>query len=110
MPPDAEEWLDVLRRECAASTQTTVAKRLGVSAAMVNQALGGKYKGDISRLQRLVEGAFMNVFCPVLGEIPLDTCAHHQKQPFVPVNPQRVRLFRACRSGCPHSRIEGVKR
>lgn len=100
-------WLDVLRQACADSSQAAVAKRLGVSASMINQALKGAYKGDLSRLQGLVEGAYLHqtVHCPVIGEIGLDVCLRHQAEPFKPVNPMRVKLFRACRSGCPNSKI-----
>ncbi len=100
-------WLGVLRQVCADSSQSAAAKRLGVSAAMINQALKGTYKGDMSRLQGLVEGAYCHqtVQCPVVGEIGMDVCLHHQAEPFKPVNPQRVKLYRACRGGCPHSRL-----
>lgn len=101
-------WLEVLRQVCADSTQAAVAKRLNVSSAMINQVLKGVYRGNMARIQGLVEGAYCNhtVQCPVIGEIRLDVCLHWQAEPFKPVNPQRVKLFRACRSGCPHSRLK----
>lgn len=100
-------WLDILRQACIDTSQAAVARRLGVSASMINQALKGAYKGDLSRLQGLVEGVFLRqtVHCPVIGEIGRDTCLHHQAEPFKPVNPQRVKLYRACRNGCPNSKI-----
>lgn len=100
-------WLAALRQVCADSSQAVVAKRLGVSSSMINQALKGVYKGDIKRLKSLVEGAYLHqtVRCPVVGDIGLDVCLHHQAEPFKPVNPLRVKLYRACRSGCPHSKL-----
>lgn len=101
-------WLSALRQVCADGSQAAVAKRLGVSPSMINQALKGVYKGDIERLRGLVEGAYLNqtVRCPVIGDIGLDVCLHHQAEPFKPVNPLRVKLYRACRGGCPHSRLQ----
>lgn len=100
-------WLDALRRECEKSSQERIARRLGVSAAVINQALKGKYKGNIDRIQALVEGAFMGatVDCPMIGEMPRDRCIEHQGRPFAATNPARVQLYHACRNGCPNSRI-----
>ncbi|MDC8804251.1 helix-turn-helix domain-containing protein [Halomonas pacifica] len=102
-------WLDVLARACSDSSQNRVAQRLGVSAAMISQALRGRYPGDLRALQQRVEGEFMGqvVQCPVLGEISARQCLDCQRQPFAATNAQRVRLYRACRSGCPHSQIGG---
>lgn len=102
-----DEWLDALRAACARSSQRKVAEQLGVSPAMVNQVLKGAYSGDLDRMRRLVEGRYLNqtVHCPVLGEIPLDKCQWHQEREFGTGNPQRVQLYRACRSGCPHSKL-----
>lgn len=101
-------WLDVLERACRDTSQTRVAGRLGVSPSMISQALKGKYPGNLDSLRRRVEGALMGqtVKCPVLGEIPANECLDNQRRPFAATNAQRVRLYRACRSGCPHSLIE----
>lgn len=102
-------WLQTLAAKCKHSSQSRVAARLGVSPAMVNQALAAKYKGDMDRLRLLVEGAFMDrkVDCPVLGEIGRDDCIGHQERPYAATNWQRVRLFRACRDGCRYYLIGG---
>lgn len=103
-----DEWLNVLRQACARRSQRKVAEELGVSPSMINQALKGVYPGDLDRLKRRVEGRYLNqtVNCPILGEIPLDRCQFHQEREFAATNPQRVELYRACRSGCPHSQLE----
>lgn len=103
------EWLNVLARVCAESSQNRVAQRLGVSASMISQALRGRYPGDLRALQQRVEGEFMGtvVQCPVLGEISARQCLDCQAMPFAATNAQRVRLYRACRSGCPNSQLGG---
>lgn len=105
-----KHWIDVLAKACVSSSQARVAKRLGVSPAVVNQTLKGTYNGDMARIQALVEGAYMQftVECPVLGVIPKDQCIGHQDRPrkFATANPLFTRLYRACRSGCPHSSLK----
>lgn len=101
------EWIDALRAECERTSQTRTAKRLGVSPSMVNQVLGGSYKGNIARLETLVRGELMaeTVECPVMGEITKRQCQDAQERPFAATNPMRVAVYKACRSGCPHSTI-----
>lgn len=103
------DWLEALREACAETSQNAVARRLGVSPAMVNQALKGAYKGDIERLQSLVEGSLLKkqVECPVAEDMPKHKCLEHQARPqqFAFVNPLFAKLYRACRSGCPHSKL-----
>lgn len=107
--PD-EGWIEVLRQECARTSQAAVARRLGVSPSMISQGVRGVYTGDTERLRALVEGAFLGrrVGCPVLGEVALNECLEHQARPFAATNPQRVALFRACRGGCENARGPGM--
>lgn len=108
---DDPVWIATLREECRKRTQGKVAAQIGYSPAVVNQVLQGKYKGDIHRVERAVRGAFMGetVDCPVMGEIPANRCMDVQKQPYASTNPQRIRLYRACRAGCANSQLEGTK-
>lgn len=103
------EWLTVLRDACAQSSQAAVARKFGVSPAMISQALKGVYKGDMDRLQTLTEGVLMRqtVDCPIAGDLPKNRCLEHQARDrrFAFVNPLFSKLYRACRSGCPHSRL-----
>lgn len=91
-------WLDVLRVECDRSGQATTARKLGISATVVNQVLKGNYKASTDNVQRLVEGTFMGhtVACPVSGEISLLDCLENRKRPYTPANHVLVALFRAC--------------
>lgn len=102
------DWLNALKAECEATSQTAAAKRIGVSASTVNQVLKGSYKGNLARIEERVRGELMRemVECPVLWAISRKRCHDEQKKPFAPTNPLRVKLFHACRSGCPNSHIK----
>lgn len=111
--PAATEWLAELQKRCAPKGgQARVAEQLRhgsstgfPSAATLSQVLAGKYKGDLNRIQALVEGQFMGktVICPVLGELLRDRCMEHQTRPFAATNPMRVQLHIACKT-CPNRR------
>ena len=106
---EESSWITALREACAATSQSAVARKLGVSATMVNQTLKGTYTGNLSRLQTLVEGTLMaqTVECPVIGMLAKHKCMEHQERDgrFASANPLKMQLYRACRSGCPHSKL-----
>jgi len=101
------DWVAALSAECSATSQTAAARRLGVSASTVNQVLKGSYKGDLRRIEGLVRGELMRetLACPVLEVITKKRCLDEQRKPFAATNPERVKLYFACRSGCQHSHI-----
>lgn len=103
------DWIEILRQECEKSSQRDVAKKLGSTPTSVNLILNGKYPNEtgIKKLQEAVESEYLNktVNCPVLGETPLSKCNFHQNREFAATNPQRVMLYRACRSGCMNSKL-----
>lgn len=105
-PPD---WIIELARMATAKGLNACAKRLGYSAGALSQTLGNKYPGDINKIEEKVRGALMNakVTCPVLGVIGRDRCIASQALPKAFTNSVRTRLYRACRNGCPHSRLKG---
>jgi len=100
-------WLAVLREQCNTSSQKVVGMKINYSAAVVNQVLKRTYKGDLTRVESAVKGAFMNevVDCPVVGDIATHLCLKYQKQKFSSINPLCVQLYKACRNGCPHSKL-----
>nr|WP_192867674.1 helix-turn-helix transcriptional regulator [Thaumasiovibrio occultus] len=104
------DWMDVLRQEAKYSGKSlnALAKQLGVSSSKLSQVLRGIYPGQTEDLRIAVMGQLMDqtVNCPVRGAIRLDECAAQQKQPFSTANRERIRLYRACRSGCPHASPE----
>ena len=103
------DWVAELDRACALASQNRVAKKLGVSAAMISNVLSNKYTGDMARVEDLVRGHFMNgtITCPALGEIPLNKCRDWREKArnFSSANPERVMMFRACPK-CPHNHRE----
>lgn len=99
------EWLLILAEECDRVSQGKAASSLGVSPAVVNQALKNAYKGRLDRLEERVRGEFMRevVGCPILGEISKRACLDHQGRKYSATNPLRVKLFSACKT-CPNRR------
>ncbi|WP_035056264.1 hypothetical protein [Desulfuromonas sp. TF] len=80
--------------------QSRVAAELGYSSGAISQVLSGKYQGDVSNILAKVEEVYGGQFvdCPGLGlEIPLGKCAEWRRKPFAATNPQRVRMFKACK-------------
>ncbi len=102
-------WIIALREQVACKGQRAVAKEIGYSPAVVSQVLNNKYTGDLAQVERRVRGAYLGetVHCPVLEEIPANTCLDYQRQKFAAINPLRVRMYRACRAGCVNSQIDG---
>jgi len=101
------DWISVLRVRCAETSQAAVARRIGYSPAVVTGILKGTYQANSSAVEAAFRGVFMGqtVNCPVLGEIPPKVCAEHQARPFGAANPTHTDLYRACRAGCPNSKI-----
>lgn len=101
-------WVERLAVQCDATTQAAVAKAMRYSAAVINQVIACKYPGSLAAVEAAFKGAFQDarVQCPVAGDIALHVCMEHQRAPFAMTNPMRTRLYRACRSGCPHSLIK----
>ncbi|WP_322895206.1 MULTISPECIES: hypothetical protein [unclassified Yoonia] len=107
---DMPEWVNVLAKACAASSQSKVAKRLGYAAAVVSQILRNKYAGKVDNVRARVEGVLMGATleCPALGLLPLHECQDWRKKAkvFSNANHQRVVMYRAC-SNCPNNVTEG---
>lgn len=101
-------WLTVLREAAATHGKAEIAKRLGYSPAVVHEVLKGTYKGRLDKVEQKVKGALMGekVACPGFGfEITKDRCIAEQAKPRSLANPNRMKVYRACRAGCIHSRI-----
>ena len=102
-----EAWVEALRKECTRIGQTRAGRSIGYSSTVINRVLKGTYAGDLQAVRKAVEGALMGskVDCPVLGELAANQCLNFQGMDFAATTPQRVALYRACRSGCTHSRL-----
>lgn len=102
------QWIAELRAACTRSSQKAVGTRIRYSSTVVNQVLKGTYKGDLNAVKLAVEGTFMagTVKCPGFGmEISKTVCAAEQRRPRSFTNPIRMKVYKACRAGCLHSRV-----
>lgn len=104
----ADGWLGRLERACQRQGQAAVARVLGFSPATVSLVLRGKYPAESGAIQKKVEELLLDeqVICPEMGEIGVEVCLEQQKKRFSTANPQRVRMWRACRGGCRYYREE----
>lgn len=98
-----------LAERCDETSQSRTAAAIGKSAGTVSQLLGNTYGADPGRVFETIRARLLpdTVTCPVLGEIPFGECLEWQGRPFAATNHQRAAIYRACRSGCPHSKIGG---
>lgn len=103
-PPD---WVLELAEQAMATSQGRVAKRIGYSGSVVSQVISNSYAGDLERVETAVRGALMHevVGCPILGVMARNRCLDWQAKPFSNANSLNPKMHRACRSGCPHSRL-----
>ncbi len=106
---DLPQWVVVLASACDRTSQNMIAKKLGYSASVISAVLNQCYKGTYSTVEQTIRGKLMaeTLDCPILGNLKQDICLAHQKRAMNP-NPtsgMRVQLSRACRGGCPHSRL-----
>jgi|ThiBioDrversion2_2_1062182.scaffolds.fasta_scaffold23815_3 hypothetical protein len=106
------DWVRVLAEHCDRLGHRATGRLVGYSYGAISGVINRTYPGRFDRVELAVRGTLMHavVMCPVLGEIPTDMCLSHQKAGWAPHNPQRIRLYHACRSGCPHSRIGATKK
>ncbi|WP_082167651.1 transcriptional regulator [Methylobacterium aquaticum] len=106
MPDEVRELAAYVDR----NTGAAAAKTIGYSGAVVSNMLNARYTGDHEAVFAKIRGALMGevVVCPVLGEIGRHRCLSEQKMPFATSNAARARVYRACRTGCPHSRLKGA--
>jgi hypothetical protein len=102
------DWVEALALEASRTTATKAAQRIGYSSAVLSHVFSKNYPGDIARVEAKVRGALMSavVNCPVVGEIGLDRCLDEQRMGNTGASSIRAMLYRACRSGCQHSRIK----
>lgn len=105
---DVPDWVRELAALADREGLRGAEKRVGYSASAISTVINNRYRGDMVRVEESVRGALMGqtVACPVLGEIGRDQCLAWQKKPFAATSSVRVAVYRACRSGCPHSALK----
>jgi hypothetical protein len=103
------DWVQELALLAGQTSQRLAAERIGYSQAVVSHVFTNSYTGDLKRVEEKVRGALMGlvVQCPILGEVGRDRCLDEQKMPRSATSSIRSKLYRACRNGCPHSRLIG---
>lgn len=108
-PPD---WVAELAALADREGLRGAEKRIGYSASCISTVINKRYRGDMARVEESVRGALMGhvVGCPALGEIGRDQCLAWQKKPFAATSSIRAAVYRACRSGCPHSALKARER
>ncbi|WP_166838675.1 helix-turn-helix domain-containing protein [Rheinheimera pleomorphica] len=96
------QWLELLKKKCEELGRRKVEAELGISKTTLSQVLNEKYPGNLDNIASKVTEAYSSdkVLCPVLGSITVQRCATEQSKPFAATNPQRVKLWKACKT-CP---------
>ena len=106
---DLPDWVEDMAERADQNSQGQVAKAIGYSGSVVNSVLKRSYNGDFDAVEKAFKGRFqaLKVTCPVAGEIGSDICLQHQNRAktFSAGSSFRVEMARACRGGCPHSRL-----
>lgn len=104
---DLPDWVEALASAATAQGMRFVVKATGYAQPSLSLTISNNYGASLAGIEDKVRGALMGatVICPELGEINRNTCADWQKKPFAPTSSMRVRMHRACRSGCPNSRL-----
>ncbi len=100
-----------LAERCDAGTADGAARVVGISAGAVSNVLRRKVENyDLPKIFGKIRGALMGetVECPRKGSMSRQVCLQWQDKPFATTSADRVAMFRACRSGCPHSRLKGI--
>lgn len=102
------EWVARLARECDRTSQSLAARRIGVSAAVVNQVLGNRYRGRMDLIERKTANVLMgiSVDCPFLGKvIPRGDCDEYRARKVPTFSPHALSHWRACQA-CPHNQTK----
>jgi hypothetical protein len=103
------DWVREIANTCDQTNQSAVAKRLGVSGAMISNVLRNCYPGDMAKIEDKTRAVLMaeTVICPVMGEISRKRCLDEQSKNHRGTSALRTRLYHACRNGCTNSRFGG---
>lgn len=100
------DWLCALAEEATRTTAKAAAARVGYSGAVISTVFSNTYRAPLDPIEAAVRAALMRdvIRCPGLdADITGDECVANQKLKFSSANPRAVRLYYACRGGCPHA-------
>jgi hypothetical protein len=99
------DWIEALARAADSTTQSFIARDIGVSRTMINLLINNRYQRDRSRIEARVRQYLMQVECPVLGRIAGEQCRDNQAKPYTSANPVAIQLYRACHGTCAMSLV-----
>lgn len=85
-----------------AGNNKAAADLIGINRASVSTLLANKYPAGLDKMERKIMAFCAGIECPQLGPIDRADCQNNRERPFMSSNPQRIALYRACRS-CPHN-------
>lgn len=103
------DWVCALIKACDArgASQNRVARRLGLTGAVVSQVIRNNYGAKTDRIEARVRAVFLDgkIACPALGEISAETCMNWRdaSHALSSVSPVKVRMFTACKA-CSRNR------
>lgn len=103
-----ERWFEILTQQCETTSITEVARKLEYARPTVSLVLSGNYKGGTDTFAAKVIATFTDhVRCPHLGcDITQGDCRDHQSRAMPTSNPETLRLWMACRNGCPNCLLD----
>lgn len=105
-PDPVPSWVMALAGNADAHGLKGAGELIGYSTAAISTVISGKYAGDLGRVEEMVNATLLGetVDCPVLGSIGRLQCHAEQAKPIRATNSTSMRLFAACRNGCPNYR------
>ena len=110
---DMPDWVALMARKCAETSQNRVAREIGRSASLVSAVLSASYQGDMAAVEDVVRGVYMRttVDCPQLGTIRTSDCQDWRlkARSFAATNSLRVDMYRACHRCSRHVKAKEVE-
>ena len=102
---DLPDWVEILARECDATSQSHVSKRLDRSSAFVSLVLSNQYPRNLQVVEERVRGIYMQetVPCPLFGDLAVHKCQDNRTRVAKgDASPTLIQLRRHC-PRCPRN-------
>ncbi|GEC14257.1 transcriptional regulator [Nitrobacter winogradskyi] len=101
------DWIETLAIEANRTNLGKTAHRIGIRRNVLCSVLYNKYSGNLAKIEERAREALPPppTDCPVLGAIEQKRCLNEQRMDNTGASSIRAKLYRACRGGCPHSRL-----
>jgi hypothetical protein len=96
-------WRSLLEQAVASSSQTRVARELGLSKTTISLVLSGKYRSRTDQVERRVLARYARLDCPYLGrELEIADCETKRTQRPPTSSPSAYEHWVACLT-CLHN-------